>query len=84
MHSNHASHLLLTSTFQSFKSGLFPISPEVLDSNRLSIKIPTEQVMYTQGEKSQTLSAKSTYPALRKCRIPFKQRRRLTHPSDHF
>lgn len=51
MHSNHTSHLLFTSTFYSFKSDLFLI-PKVLDSNRLSIKIPTEKVMYTQGEKA--------------------------------
>lgn len=47
MRSNRTSHLLFTSTFQSFKSGLFPIFPEVLDSNRLSMKIPTEKLMYT-------------------------------------
>lgn len=51
MHSNHTSHLLFTSTFYSFKSDLFLI-PKVLDSNRLSMKIPTEKVMYTQGEKA--------------------------------
>lgn len=53
MHSNRTSHLLFTSTFQSFKSGLFLIFPEVLDSNRLSMKIPTEKLMYTQQAEKQ-------------------------------
>lgn len=53
MHSNRASHLLFPSTFQSFRSGLFLIFPEVLDSNRLGMKIPTGKLMYTQGEEKQ-------------------------------
>lgn len=55
MHSNRTSHLLFTSTFQSFKSGSFLIFPELLDSNRLRIKTPKEKVMYTQGKKQNPL-----------------------------